>query len=134
MPEKIKDRFRESFYSFYEDMPEKKYFILFFMLSVMNWIILYSISYFIGLAIGVNISFFYFLLFMPIVTAIAQIPITINGLGTREVVMISLFGLLGVSATKIFSISLMNLVLNGIIPAIIGMLLALKMGRFTIKD
>ena len=131
VPEKIKNRFRESFYSFYEDMPEKRYFVLFFFFSIINWIVLYSILYFIGLAIGINISFFYFLLFMPIVTIIGQIPITINGLGTKEAAMISLFGLLGVSATKIFSMSLINLVLNGIIPAIIGMLLTLKYRRIS---
>jgi hypothetical protein len=112
-------------------MPEKRYFVLFFFFSIINWIVLYSILYFIGLAIGINISFFYFLLFMPIVTIIGQIPITINGLGTKEAAMISLFGLLGVSATKIFSMSLINLVLNGIIPAIIGMLLTLKYRRIS---
>ena len=62
---------------------------------------------------------------MPITTFVGQIPITINGLGTREAVMISLFGLLGIGATKIFSVSLINLVINGILPASIGMLLML---------
>ena len=60
---------------------------------------------------------------MPIVTFVGQIPITINGLGTREAVMISLFGLLGIGATKIFSMSIINLIINGIIPAIIGLAL-----------
>ena len=63
---------------------------------------------------------------MPITTFVGQLPITINGLGTREAAMISLFGLLGISATKIFSMSLINLVINGIFPAIIGMLLILQ--------
>ena len=126
LPKKIKETVKEGFDSFYEDMPEKKYFVLFVFLNLLNWIAIYSTSFFAGLSIGLNVSFIYFLLFMPAVTLIGQIPITISGLGTREAAMISLFGLLGISATKIFSMSLINLVINGIFPAIIGMLLILE--------
>ncbi len=126
LPKKIKETAKDGFYSFYESMPQKKYFAVFLLLSLLNWVILYSIFFFIGLSVGIKTSFFYFLLFMPITTFIGQIPITINGLGTREAAMISLFGLLGISATKIFSMSLINLVINGIFPAIIGMLLILR--------
>jgi len=122
VPEKIKRMLKDGFYSFYEDMPEKKYFILFFVMSTIHWIVLYSITFFMGLSVGINISYFYFLLFMPIATFIAQIPITINGLGTKEAAMISLFGLLGVSATKIFSMSVIGIFLNGIFPALIGLI------------
>ena len=125
LPKKIKETVKEGFYSFYDDMPERKYFVLFSMFNIMNWLVLYSIFFFIALSIGIEISFVYFLLFMPIATFVGQIPITINGLGTREAVMISLFGLLGINTTKIFSMSLINLVINGILPASIGMLLIL---------
>ena len=123
IPKRIKDKMKDGFYSFYEDMPEKKYFPLFLVVDIFNWIVLYSTFYFIGISVGINISFFYFLLFMPIATFVGQIPITINGLGTREAVMISLFGLLGISATKIFSMSIINLIINGIVPAMIGFIL-----------
>ncbi|MBI2043061.1 flippase-like domain-containing protein [Candidatus Pacearchaeota archaeon] len=126
LPKKIKEMAKDGFYSFYEDMPEKKYFALFFIFNILNWIILYSIFFFIALSVGIKVSFIYFLLFMPIATFVGQIPITINGLGTREAVLISLFGFLGIEATKIFSMSLINLVINGIFPALIGMVLALK--------
>ena len=126
LPKKIKETAKVGFYSFYEDMPERKFFPIFIIFSLTNWVILYSIFYFIGLSVGINISFFYFLLFMPLTTFIGQIPITINGLGTREAAMISLFGLLGIPGTKIFSMSLINLVINGILPSIIGMLLILR--------
>lgn len=125
LPKKIKESAKDGFYSFYESLPERKYFAGFLALSLLNWVILYSIFFFIGMSVGIKTSFFYFLLFMPIVTFIGQIPITINGLGTREAAMISLFGFIGISATKIFSMSLINLVINGIFPAIIGMLLIL---------
>ena len=126
LPKKIKDGAKDGFYSFYEDMPERKFFPVFIFFNLINWMVLYSIFYFVALSVGIDISFFYFLLFMPLTTFIGQIPITINGLGTREAAMISFFGLLGISATKIFSMSLINLVINGILPAGIGMLLILR--------
>lgn len=127
LPKKIKETVKDGFYSFYEDMPdEKKFLPLFFIFNLINWIVLYSIFFFIGLSVGINVSFFYFLMFMPVATFIGQIPITINGLGTREAAMISLFGVIGVSATKIFSMSLINLVINGIFPAVIGIFLIIS--------
>ncbi len=126
LPKKIKETAKDGFYSFYEDMPKKRYFIIFFFFNIINWIILYSIFFFIALSVGINISFIYFLLFMPIATFVGQIPITINGLGTREAVMISLFGIIGIEGAKIFSMSLINLMINGIFPASIGMLLMLR--------
>ena len=126
LPKKIKETAKDGFNSFYEDMPEKRFFPIFIFFSLTNWIVLYSIFYFIGLSVGINVSFFYFLLFMPLTTFVGQIPITINGLGTREAAMISLFGLIGIPGTKIFSMSLINLVINGILPSIIGMILILR--------
>jgi len=129
LPKKIKEKAREGFYSFYEDMPKKRYFILFFALNILNWIVLYTISYFIGISLGINISFIYFLAIMPLATLVAQIPITISGLGTREAALISLFGLFGISSTKVFSMSLVSLFLAGIIPAIIGSILIFKINK-----
>ena len=125
VPKKMKTKVKKGFYAFYKDMPEKKHFILFFLFNIVNWIVLYTITFFIGVSLGINISFFYFLAILPIATLVGQIPITISGLGTREATMISLFGLLGVGATKVFSMSMISLAM-GIIPAIIGSFLIWK--------
>jgi len=125
IPEKIKEKTKGIFNSFYDGMPKKRYFLLFGLINIASWIVLYTMTYFIGLSIGINVSFFYFLAVLPVATLIAQIPITISGLGTREATMISLFGVLGVGATKVFSMALISLV-GGIIPAIIGSFLILK--------
>ena len=71
---------------------------------------------------------------MPIATLVGQIPITVSGLGTREAVMISLFGLLGIEAAKIFSVSLIGIMINGILPASIGILLMLRDKKFHAKS
>jgi|SRR3989344_1108956 len=126
LPEKMKKKAKRNFYSFYKDMPKKRYFILFFLLNLLNWIVLYISTFFVGLSIGINIPLFYFLAILPIATFVGQIPITISGLGTREATLISLFSLFSVSATKVFSMSLINLFISGIIPGIIGSFLILK--------
>ena len=126
LPEKMKKKAKRNFYSFYKDMPKKRYFILFFLLNLLNWIVLYIRKFFVGLSIGINIPLFYFLAILPIATFVGQIPITISGLGTREATLISLFSLFSVSATKVFSMSLINLFISGIIPGIIGSFLILK--------
>ncbi len=126
IPAKLKEKAKDGFYSFYEDMPKKRYFPLFFLINVANWIVIFSISFFVGRAIGIEVPFFYFLAILPVGTLIAQIPITISGLGVREITLIGLFGLFGVEATKVFSMSIISLFLAGIIPAIIAILFVIK--------
>ncbi len=126
IPKKRRDKVKHEFHLFYKDMPKKRYFLLFLLFHVINWVVIYTITFFVGISLGINISFFYFLAILPIATLIGQIPITISGLGIREATMIKLFGLLGIGATKIFSMSIITLFLAGIIPAIIGSFLSFK--------
>ncbi len=126
VPEKSKEKLKISFYRFYEDMPKKRYFILFFLLNLSTWTMIYLINFLVGLAVGIEIPFFYFFAILPIGTLIAEIPITINGLGTREAAIILLFGLFNITATKVISMSIISLILFGIFPAFIGSLLILK--------
>jgi len=120
IPEKMKDRAKGTFESFYENIPAKRYFVFFFLLNLVNWIVIYSVSYVIALSLGIDVPFIYFLAIMPIGTLVAMIPVSINGLGTREAVLISLFGLFEISATKIVSMSILTLLIATIIPAIIA--------------
>ena len=123
---KLKRKAKDGFSSFYTDIPKKRYFLFFFFLNILNWIILETSTFFIGLSLGINIHYFYYLAILPLVTLISQIPITIGGLGTREASLIGFFGLLGIGATKVFSMSMISLFIAGIIPAIIGSFLIFK--------
>ena len=126
VPKKYKKSARITFDSFYEDMPSKLFLLGVFALTVFTWILNYTMVYFIALSLGINLNLIYFLAIMPLATLVAQIPITISGLGTREAAMISLFGLFGVSAVKVFSMSLIGLILGGVFPSIIAIFLILK--------
>jgi uncharacterized protein (TIRG00374 family) len=123
VPKKLKEKSRELFDSFYQDMPSLGFLSFVFIINLINWIVDYAGIYFMGLALGINIGFVLFLAILPITTLVAQIPITINGLGTRELSMIGLFGLFGVAAVKTLSMSILNLFITNVIPSIAAIIL-----------
>ena len=109
--------------SFYEDIPSLPFLFGALLINLIAWIFNYLNIYLIGLALGINVKFIYFLIILPIATLIAQIPITINGFGTRELTLIGLFGVLGVEATKVFSMSILNIIVTNVIPSLIALIL-----------
>jgi len=123
LPDKTKKMAKGTFNSFYEDIPKKRFMLVAFLLNLVNWMTIYFATYLIGLSVGINLPFFYFLAFLPIGTIVAQIPISINGLGTREAVLISLFALFNISATKVFSMSILSLFFTMIIPSLLAIYL-----------
>jgi len=78
-----------------------------------------------GLAIGETTDFFYYLLFIPIVWVVSLLPISLNGLGTREGTFVYLFSLIGMSSESATLLSILNLlllVLQGLLGAIVFLL------------
>jgi hypothetical protein len=126
IPQKMKEKARGTFNSFYEDLPKKGSLLGIFILNLITWIMCYTVVYFVALSLGINIKFIYFIGIYPIATIIAQIPITISGLGTREVTLIALFGLFGIEAVKVFSMSITALFIMAIFPALIAIPLILR--------
>jgi len=120
IPKKMKKQAKLTFNSFYEHIPKKRYLPFFFLLNIVSWISIYFIFYIIGLSLGMDISFIYYLAILPIGTLVAMIPISINGLGTREATLISLFALFNVEASKAFSMSIIAFFIVGILPSIIA--------------
>ncbi|MBS3093288.1 flippase-like domain-containing protein [Candidatus Pacearchaeota archaeon] len=118
-----------TFDSFYENVPKKRYLFLFFILNIVSWLLVYGIIYVIGLSLGIELHFIYYLAILPIGTMVAILPISISGLGTREAALIALFGLFGVEAAKVFSMSLINLFIVGVIPSIIGIFLVMRKNK-----
>lgn len=126
VPKKSGKKARGAFESFYKDMPSKTFLSGVFLINLLTWISIYTINYFVGLSLGISIPYVYFLAVLPITTLVAQIPITISGLGTREATMIGLFGLFSVDPVKIFSMSLLSILITNIIPAIFAIFMTLK--------
>ena len=76
-------------------------------LSLLNHIIFIFCAVCFGKSIGVNLSVMDYLTVFPIINAIAAIPATPGGLGTREVAAVFMLGLLGVAQPLAFSISIL---------------------------
>jgi len=55
---KVKDKAKITFDSFYESVPKKRYFAWFFLCNIASWLSIYFIFYFIGLSLGIELSFF----------------------------------------------------------------------------
>lgn len=67
------------------------------------WIL---VRYLIALALGVQLSMWYFLLFIPIISLVTLVPISFSGLGVREGAYVYLFSQVGVEAPVSISMSL----------------------------
>lgn len=79
------------------------------VLVSMGIVVLTSFVWFlVGRAVGITeVNFFTFLLFNPIVAFVLLIPISFNGLGAKETVVVFFFGLVGVAEERALAMSLL---------------------------
>ncbi len=75
-------------------------------LSVCIVVVTTFVWYSVALALGVNASLFYFLLFNPLIAFVLLIPISFNGLGPKEATAVFFFGLAGVPSEQALAMSL----------------------------
>jgi uncharacterized protein (TIRG00374 family) len=81
--------------------------------------------YIIALSIGIKINMFYFFIFIPIISAITLLPISIGGLGLRDTMTILFFAKAGVSKDMAFAMSLVSFFFILILGMIGGIIYAL---------
>jgi len=134
IPKKMKEKAKATFNAFYEGLPKKNALTEVFLWNLIAWIMNYVVVYFIALSLGIQIKFIYLLAIYPVATLVAQIPITISGLGTREATLIWLFGLFNVEAVKVFSMSFMGIFIMAILPSLFALFFILKKKNKIIKN
>ena len=84
-------------------------------------LMLILINYLLGLAVGIDLSVWYYFLFVPIISALLMVP-SIGGLGVREAGYVVLFGQAGVPAQQGLALALVfdtTLLLAGLIGAVL---------------
>ena len=74
----------------------------------------------IGLALGIDISPVYYLIFVPFVALALMIPLTFAGFGARESTYIYLFAQVGVLKETALALSLLIYVLGNLSPGLVG--------------
>jgi len=76
--------------------------------SVIIQIVCPVASYMIAAALGIKVSLIYFLVFLPIISAVSVLPITTGGLGLRDVLTVFFFAKVGVARNAAFAMSLIG--------------------------
>jgi len=116
--------------TFYSDFPKVNRLILPLILGILTWVIVLSQGYIIVLALGVSIPYFYFLLLYPIAYVAGYLPITIAGLGLRELTAVLLFStLFGTSKAEILVIALLGFIITDVVVGFIGFIICLTEAR-----
>src|SRR5207253_10754883 len=70
------------------------------IVSVIFNILLIITNIFLAKAFGLDLSIWYFFLFIPLISATLLLPVSINGVGPREMAYVVLFGQVGVSKSS----------------------------------
>ena len=91
-----------------------------FFISLIGWSAKYVIVFFISKLFFIDIPFIDFILILAVADAIASLPISIYGLGTREISLISMLSFYSVSYEQTVSFSLFIFVIFWLNPSIIG--------------
>ena len=89
-----------------------------FFIQVLGSIVYYLLA----LSLNINLPLIYFLIFVPIINAIAVLPITIGGLGLRDSSAVFFFAKIGVEANLAVSLSLIWFLLTVVVGLAGGIL------------
>jgi uncharacterized protein (TIRG00374 family) len=119
-----------SFDLFYEDFPKLRFLKKPFILSILGWLIQFFELYLISKMFSIEMNFLYFIAIISITNVITSLPITIYGLGTREITLISLFSIFNIMPEKIVSLSLFWFVILWLIPSILGGIITIREGYY----
>lgn len=112
LPVKVGQKLNDIHEAIYSFRAHKKTLLITVLYSLIIQL-LFAMYY--GLAakvLGIEVQFFYFVLFLPIITIVTMIPLSIGGLGIREAAMVLLFNEVGIAAEDILSISLSVHIVN----------------------
>jgi uncharacterized protein (TIRG00374 family) len=98
-------------------------------ISLIFNVLLIAVNYLIALSLGLEIPLWYFLLFIPLISFLLTLPISLSGLGVREGGYVYLFAQAGVSAPLALAMSLLFYALNVATGLIGGVLYAFEGAR-----
>jgi len=82
--------------------------------------LLIAMNVLIARSLGIKLSLWYYLLFVPIISFLLVLPVSLSGLGVREGGYVYLFGQAGVPAHLALSLSLIVYAFVNLVPGVIG--------------
>jgi uncharacterized protein (TIRG00374 family) len=111
------DDFFVGLYAFYQN---RKCFFSSIFIGLLSWIPTLIYGYLLALSLGIDVGLFFFILVLPIMGMLDFLPISISGIGTRDLALIFLFGLKSISAEQAIAFSLLYLFMSYWLIALIG--------------
>ncbi len=111
IPKRFQEKASLGVDDFYNDLKLfafKNHFWVFFWTTV-SWLLYYVQIYALALALDIHLSFWYLAASTTIVGLFTLVPISISGVGTRDVTLIFFFALLGISKELAVSFSMLIL-------------------------
>lgn len=97
----------------------RKKLIFLLTVSVVQYFLTASVYYLSGLALSIDVPFVYYLVFVPIVSVVIKLPLSLHGIGLREGMFVIFFGGVGLSPEKAVSISLLVFTI-GVLSSLVG--------------
>jgi len=125
IPDKLKDKAMESYDLFFKNIPSFRKLIKPILIGIIAWLLNYTSLYILADTFNINVPYIYFITIFAIATVVTLIPITIAGLGTRELALIALFSVFSVESSKILALAITSYILT-ILLSLIGLYFSLK--------
>ncbi|MBU1999210.1 MAG: lysylphosphatidylglycerol synthase transmembrane domain-containing protein [Candidatus Omnitrophota bacterium] len=109
-PGKLKDVIRILHEEVHAFRNKKRIIVLNLFTSLLIQGISPIVYYIVALSFGIKTNIIYFFIFLPIVSSVTMLPISLGGLGVRDLLIIFLLGKIGISKDLAFALSLVNFV------------------------
>jgi uncharacterized protein (TIRG00374 family) len=81
------------------------------MISLANQVLVIAVAWVTAEALNLHHPFLYFLVFIPVITLISMIPISLNGMGLREYAFLILFSAIGIPSSSCVALALLTFLL-----------------------
>ena len=78
------------------------------LISLANQLLVFVVTWVTAIGLRINISFLYYIVFVPVITLISMIPISLNGYGLREYAFRSLFSAIGVAPASALALGFLS--------------------------
>jgi glycosyltransferase 2 family protein len=135
LPRKLRGQASAFTNTFYHDFPKLNVLVLPIVLGLVTWVLMLTQEYMIVVGLHLPIPYVYFLVLFPIANTAGFLPISIAGLGTRELTAIALFTtLFAVAPADVFVVSLMGLIVTDGFLALAGFFLSLTEARRRLSE
>jgi hypothetical protein len=82
--------------------------ILSLVISLVNQLFVIAVTWVTAIGLRIRVPFLFFLVFVPVITLISMIPISLNGMGLREYAFVALFSAIGVDRESSVALGLVS--------------------------